>query len=906
MLSFLETRLDRLLFDKEARCNISNICPPGSFENLLDKVYKWTHDYQRHDSPSIMWLAGAPRSGKSTIVSTVQCHFEDHAVSFCCYPKTDPSQILRTLCRYTADIDDGWRDTLLSIIAKERVARLNSRWVDEQIEVLLAPLVRSITVDGPLLWIIDGIDCIGDKADALETVSRFLDVLSLTRSKLRILVTSQIDTNIYDTLINKPRLRCEFLHEYDEPSMRGYIAQYIGGRLDHCAVTRGRHELRRWRKLEPLFTARSSESYVWARTACNALCQIPKYSEQLSDILTSSDLNELCLRLLGIEFPGDKCDDGSEALWACRLAMALVLNCEISPRSADTAVNDTRLVVLKFADALRIDRDSKYTQFPDFTDDDTGFQSYHTSASSLIKEEIKKKLHGWSLADLNTSGAGPLDAVYRLLLQTTCGVETRVQLEAVQSALSFVFDMHLLQRSITLRRNFWQAPILEDAHHGDGSSATGRSLLNLIVSLKNISPLLVDDFCEYIHSADRSGVYHVPMPLKHSTEVFDSLEHGIAFYSDDYIARNLSNNSSVCVWDGAESKPFTGHTRPVTSVAFSPDGMRIVSGSHDYSLRIWDVQTGDLVGKPLAGHTDWVKSVACSPDDALIVSGSDDTTVRIWDAHTGSQVRVLERHEKLVSSVAFSPEGTRIVSGSANQTIRIWDARTGVLVRTLIGHQDWVRSVAFSPNGLLIVSGSDDKTVRIWDAQTGFQILVFEGHENWVVSVAFSPVSTRLVSGSWDNTIRVWDAHTGAPIGEPLKGHTGSVRSVAFSPNGRLIVSGSGDRTVRIWDAHTGSLIGKPLKGHTDHVLSVAFSPDGSKIASGSFDGTVRIWSAARGTIVADISPLEDVVESDEVSQRSSSTVHHQHRKLEPGDHANNGAGASGTCDVQLDHWDPI
>ncbi|KAE9385107.1 WD40 repeat-like protein, partial [Gymnopus androsaceus JB14] len=208
----------------------------------------------------------------------------------------------------------------------------------------------------------------------------------------------------------------------------------------------------------------------------------------------------------------------------------------------------------------------------------------------------------------------------------------------------------------------------------------------------------------------------------------------------------------------------------------------------------------------LRGHDQWVKSVAFSPDGTRIVSGSGDKTVRIWDANTGAQIGdPLHGHDNWVSSsVAFSPDGTRIVSGSGDKTVRIWDANTGAQIGDpLHGHDNWVSSVAFSPDGtrIVIVSGSSDETVRIWDANTGAQIGdLLHGHDDTVFSVAFSPDGTRIVSGSGDKTVRIWDANTGAQIGDPLHGHDDTVFSMACSPNGTRIPSGSEDNIVRIWD----------------------------------------------------------------------------------------------------------
>ncbi|MBD1939011.1 caspase family protein [Microcoleus sp. FACHB-68] len=290
----------------------------------------------------------------------------------------------------------------------------------------------------------------------------------------------------------------------------------------------------------------------------------------------------------------------------------------------------------------------------------------------------------------------------------------------------------------------------------------------------------------------------------------------------------------------AEQNRFQGHQIAVTSVAFSPDGESIVSGSQDETVRLWN-RKGEAIGTPFVGHQSRVASVAFSPDGEFIVSGSDDETVRLWNRKGQAIGTSFVGHRGGVTSVAFSPDGEYIVSGSQDKTVRLWNRKGQAIGTPFIGHQDSVTSVAFSPDGEFIVSGSSDNTVRLWNRKGQAIGTPFVGHQFEVFSVAFSPDGESIVSGSLDKTVRLWN-RKGEPIGTPFVGHQSLVTSVAFSPDGEYIVSGSFDNTVRLWN-RKGQAIGTPFVGHQNPVTSVAFSPDGESIVSGSLDETVRLWN---------------------------------------------------------------
>jgi WD40 repeat protein/serine/threonine protein kinase len=331
----------------------------------------------------------------------------------------------------------------------------------------------------------------------------------------------------------------------------------------------------------------------------------------------------------------------------------------------------------------------------------------------------------------------------------------------------------------------------------------------------------------------------------------------VAFSPDGQRILTGSEDGTAKVWDAVTGREVLALEEPkglVLSVAFSQDGQRILtaggergSGKRTGGAQVWDAATGQEL-LDLKGHSYCVWSAAFSPDGKRIVTGAGDWAygpgeAKVWDAETGQELLALRGHSNSVRSVAFSPDSKRILTGSVDRTARVWDAISGKEVLTLNGHGDAVRGVAFSPDGRRIVTASTDTTSRVWDANTGQVVfaLALNGLAEQLNSVAFSPDGKRIVTGTWDGTVKVWDADAGREV-LTLKGHASSVRGVAFSPDGRRIVSGSQDKTAKVWDAATGQEV-PTLKGHIDFVSSIAFSPDGKRIVTGSGDGAARVWN---------------------------------------------------------------
>lgn len=341
---------------------------------------------------------------------------------------------------------------------------------------------------------------------------------------------------------------------------------------------------------------------------------------------------------------------------------------------------------------------------------------------------------------------------------------------------------------------------------------------------------------------------HTGQALEEPVSIAEKGMIGIAIAPDGKHLATVSADKRLHVWDMSTAQLVSefASDEPIYSMAFSPDGDRLITGSES-KLQLWDLQTGQSISEPWRGHEGIIRSVAFSPDGNLLASGGEDKAVRLWDVHTQRPMgEPLRGHHAAITSVSFSSDASRIVSGSEDKTLRLWDSRTGQPIgEPMRGHEAAVINVAVSPDGKQIASSSRDATLRLWDANNvQFIDVPLQGHEDMVTSTVFSPDGTRILSGSDDKTLRLWEADTGEPIGEPMRGHEGSLNGAVFSPDGARIVSGASDKTVRLWNAYTGQPIGEPMRGHDDGVESVAFSPDGTRIASSGKDNTVRLWDA--------------------------------------------------------------
>jgi len=288
-------------------------------------------------------------------------------------------------------------------------------------------------------------------------------------------------------------------------------------------------------------------------------------------------------------------------------------------------------------------------------------------------------------------------------------------------------------------------------------------------------------------------------------------------------------------------KPQAEHGADITRrFAMNRVGRMFAAALQDKSIRLYAAEQADEI--QLMQDEFLSTSLAFSPKGDLLASGSVERVVKLWDIRTGECIATLEGHTYPVLSLSFSPDGDQLVSGSGDTTLIIWDLENKSQVRQLKGHGFYVVTVDWDPNGNRIVSGSVDANICEWDSNTGAVLAKHDEHRAAVREVRFNPDGSKLISGSSDLTMMLWDS-TFKPMkhDKTIQGHDSEVRALGFSHDGKYLASGSSDRTLYLWDMETLQVQGEAsTMGEID---GIEWYPNQHAFITADGTGAILKWS---------------------------------------------------------------
>ncbi|KAJ6624406.1 quinon protein alcohol dehydrogenase-like superfamily, partial [Mycena sp. CBHHK59/15] len=859
--------------------SLHGVCLPGTCQDILAHIIEWLT--MPSDDSNILWLHSVAGAGKSTISTTVSEYFRNlHRLGgFLHFDRNNPAgssptYVIRTIAYWLA-CSNPHIGTAICQEPTIIMAPIQTQFK----KLLMEPLSAAQNyIRGPLIVIIDALDECGDAQSRAALVTLLSNEVPNLPSVFRFLITSRPDSDIASRFHSQSKITGLQL-DITTASTKEDIMSYLQHSMHSI-----QEQHRNWNlgsdwpgilKIQ-ILADYSAGLFIWASTACRFISSYNP-NKKLEVLIghghnLASNLDELYA--VALQNSGDWHDTGFSEDAQAVLSVLVLGRVPMSDKTMDDILHfgknrssqqilgclgcvlqwspgkNAHILHASFGDYLT--DPSRSGSHPWFVNKRVQNHALSLGCLRILNTQLQFNICG--LEDSHCCNADVPDLSDRMatfispgLAYASCFWATHLKDIAFDPAICMGIK-DLMQTKFL----FWlevlsllgQVAVATNALKTAGKYLEGheKNLVDLIADAKKFVAAFAVVISQSVPHIYLSALPLSPRVSSLAQQYYASFPQTLHFHG-----------SLGDIWPSIQAI-LQGHYNCVSSVAFSPDGTQIVSGSYDKTVQVWDAQTGQTVAEPFEGHSNWVTSVVFSPDGTQIVSGSYDKTVQVWDAQTGHTAgRPFEGHNDRVNSIAFSPDGTQIVSGSDDCTVQVWDAQTGHTVAgPFEGHSNWVLSVAFSPDGTQIVSGSGDHTVRVWDAQTGHTVAgPFKGHKDIVTSVAFSPDGTQVVSGSFDCTVQVWDAQTGHTVAGPFEGHSKGVRSVAFSPDGTQIVSGSKDCTVRVWDAQTGHTVAGPFEGHNNWVTSVAFSPDGTQIVSGSQDSTVRVWDAQTDHTVA-------------------------------------------------------
>ncbi|KAJ7133195.1 WD40-repeat-containing domain protein [Mycena epipterygia] len=835
-------------------------CAAGTREIVLDQLNHWAQDAS---ATGVLLLLGRAGYGKTSIAYSFCQHLETERLfggSFFCSRTaertTRVSNIIPSICyNLITLVDPLIVATIRRILLEDPDIGLKSS--RDQFTKLLLPVAGGLKQSGrhPII-VIEGLDeCADDKE-----VATLVRLLSDSKLELKILLTCRPEQGIRK-LVNSLYIRTVNLHDSGTPTVsrdieifvREELVQIIDGRSDF-------DEPDPWPSSSDVSRVAdlAHGMFLVASAACDYIGghggSIPKrLHEVITAGLTSARVVEPLDRIYRDILKSAFFSLAADELRVARKLLAAIANLfdSLTVTTLDQLLDlpGVRSYLSSFHSILRIGSGKDplvgigHNAFREFISDSSRSDQYWQDPQACHEEilvqcfkhfdHLQRTTHATSVHNLPQISvavgyacrhwASHLSVLKHPAMPTLILLETFAQqhLPIWLACISHLNDLVHVEK------------ILEDAERW----AQVSDLLPFFVDARRFTMVHFDRLSSSFRVGYTDAMRWSP------TDSFLRKQHHVP---PPTILSGLPQNWGPC----ETSRPTQG---VIMSLASSPDGQIMASGSYDGIIQIFDARTLQI-SRSIQGHDDCICCLEFSNDGLLLLSSSDDSTTNIWDSISLDKIQELSGHADAVLSAVFSSDSGAIFTGSADTSIQRWSSSTGTVEKLFQGHNGSVNAMQLTSNDHLLVSASHDSTIRVWDTSTGdTKILrghsrsIFDGHTDEINALSFIPHRDHILSASSDRTLRSWDLRLAATEHFAAK-HDSIVNSLSFSYDGEMLVSASDDRTVRVWDTRTGQCTG--TYPQDSPICSAAFSCDSSVVVSESYSHSIRGWDLTTNKVV--------------------------------------------------------
>ncbi|KAL3456232.1 hypothetical protein BJX64DRAFT_294281 [Aspergillus heterothallicus] len=858
-------------------------CLPGTRISLLNDISRWALSA---DDKCIFWLNGMAGTGKSTISRTVARMLREKKFLGASYffkrgegDQGNAKKFFPTLVQQLMGRFPMLKPSLSKTLRDN--PDVTSKSLREQFDVLLLQPLKALDEASrrsqPTVIVIDALDECEDEYDT-KSIIRLLPLLQKAESiRLRIFVTSRPEVHIKlgFSEIKDHQYQDLVLHDIAEELTESDINLYFEHQF--VMLKRDRNILDHWPTCDTIkeLVRISAPLFISAATICRYI-QNSRLDPKLRLAELLKDQSKYVSRMDKIYLPiltrliSDNKNDAHEQQHLVEEFQTIVgtIVLLVNPLSITTLSSFLKIDADRISDFLDSfqsvlnvpeHRNSPvrilHLSFRDFlTQSDTRFSVNQRKRHSIIAKCCLRVMRS-NLRRNICNLAGP--AISRMDIDPDT-IKDFIPPELEYSCRHWIQHIERSESLLTEGDDillFLQTHFL---HWLEVMSLLG--LISEVVPMLDSLGINIDGietrvYSSFLYDSKRfvlKNLYildQAPLQSYYSGLLFAPKKSIIRNHFKEYLPRWIHSFPQVDDEWSAELHTLEGHLDSVGSLAFSPNGRLLASGSRDDTVKIWDLVTGATI-HILHGHWRFVTSVAFSPDGERLASGSSDGTVCLWDPITGIQLRKLQVISNditafirnMIQSVTFSADGSALATSTAH-AIRFWDLATGDILDTIesTSNDNFTGSLAISPDGLVLASGTKKGLIQLWDTITGTELDLCQGHEEEVISVAFSPSGQLLASIGSDYSLRLWDAEGGV-----LSIRTPNINSIAFSPDGQLLALSSHLlHTVYIYKFESDGTLQdgalQTLQKFQSSPLSVAFSPDSQLLACGLANGMIRL-----------------------------------------------------------------